>query len=43
MSEVPARIPGARLEPIAGAGHLVEEDSPAELTAALLTFLQQPH
>jgi pimeloyl-ACP methyl ester carboxylesterase len=33
------RIPGARLQPIAGAGHLVQEDAPAELTAALLGFL----
>lgn len=38
--ELAARIPGARLEPIAGAGHLVQEDAPAELTAALLAFLQ---
>jgi pimeloyl-ACP methyl ester carboxylesterase len=41
--ELAARIPGARLEPIAGAGHLVQEDAPAELTAALVTFLQQPN
>src|SRR6266545_4581749 len=40
-SELAALIPGARLEPIAGAGHLVQEDAPAELTVALLTFLQQ--
>ncbi|MGH3377388.1 MAG: alpha/beta fold hydrolase [Actinoallomurus sp.] len=40
--ELAARIPGARLEPIAGAGHLVQEDAPAELTAALLAFLQNP-
>ncbi|MFJ6843046.1 alpha/beta fold hydrolase [Streptomyces griseoluteus] len=39
--ELAARIPGARLEPIAGAGHLVQEDAPAELTAALTAFLQQ--
>jgi len=38
--ELAARIPGARLEPIAGAGHLVQEDAPAELTAALIAFLQ---
>lgn len=38
-----ARIPGARLEPIARAGHLVQEDAPAELTAALIAFLQHPH
>ncbi|MEU6259681.1 alpha/beta hydrolase [Streptomyces sp. NPDC047043] len=37
--ELAARIPSARLEPVAGAGHLVQEDAPAELTAALLTFL----
>jgi len=37
--ELAARIPGARLEPIAGAGHLVQEDAPAELTAALIGFL----
>jgi len=40
--ELVARIPGARLEPIAGAGHLVQEDAPAELTAALLDFLRHP-
>ncbi|MGW2466865.1 alpha/beta fold hydrolase [Streptomyces bauhiniae] len=40
--ELAARIPGARLEPIAGAGHLVQEDAPAELTAALAEFLQKP-
>ncbi|WP_030805362.1 alpha/beta fold hydrolase [Streptomyces sp. NRRL F-2799] len=40
--ELAARIPGARLEPIAGAGHLVQEDAPAELTAALTDFLQKP-
>ncbi|WP_214321795.1 alpha/beta fold hydrolase [Nonomuraea sediminis] len=33
-------IPGATWEPIAGAGHLVQEDAPAELTAALIAFLQ---
>lgn len=33
------RVPGARLQPIEGAGHLVQEDAPAELTAALLGFL----
>ncbi|MGW0713021.1 alpha/beta fold hydrolase [Streptomyces sp. NPDC002643] len=38
--ELAARIPGARFEPIAGAGHLVQEDAPAELTAALLDFLR---
>jgi pimeloyl-ACP methyl ester carboxylesterase len=40
--ELATRIPGARLEPIAGAGHLVQEDAPAELTAALIAFLQHP-
>lgn len=39
--ELAARIPGARLELIAGAGHLVQEDAPAELTAALMGFLQE--
>lgn len=32
-------IPGARLRVIGGAGHLVQEDAPAELTAALSDFL----
>ncbi|MGW4290030.1 alpha/beta fold hydrolase [Streptomyces sp. NPDC004673] len=41
--ELAARIPGARLEPIAGAGHLVQEDAPAELTAALVEFVRRPH
>jgi pimeloyl-ACP methyl ester carboxylesterase len=40
--ELAARIPDARFEPIAGAGHLVQEDAPARLTAVLLDFLQQP-
>lgn len=39
--ELAARIPGARLETIAGAGHLVQEDAPAELAAALIAFLQE--
>ncbi|QUX26569.1 alpha/beta fold hydrolase [Nocardiopsis akebiae] len=34
-----AAIPGARLRVLPGAGHLVQEDAPAELTAALLDFL----
>ena len=34
-----AAIPTARLHEIPGAGHLVQEDAPAELTAALLPFL----
>jgi pimeloyl-ACP methyl ester carboxylesterase len=37
--ELAARIPGARLRVIPGAGHLVHEDRPAELTAALVEFL----
>ncbi|MBO8184261.1 alpha/beta fold hydrolase [Streptomyces spirodelae] len=39
--EVAARIPGARLRMIEGAGHLVQEDTPAELTAALVRFLSE--
>nr|WP_156608879.1 alpha/beta hydrolase [Auraticoccus cholistanensis] len=39
--ELAARIPGARLHPVAGAGHLVQEDAPAELTATLIGFLEQ--
>jgi pimeloyl-ACP methyl ester carboxylesterase len=38
--ELVERIPGARLQPIPGAGHLVQEDEPAQLTAALLAFLR---
>jgi pimeloyl-ACP methyl ester carboxylesterase len=38
--ELVGLVPGARLEPIEGAGHLVQEDAPAELTAALLAFLR---
>ncbi|MEE2040040.1 alpha/beta fold hydrolase [Nocardiopsis sp. CT-R113] len=34
-----AAIPGAGLHPVDGAGHLVQEDAPAELVAALLSFL----
>lgn len=37
--ELAARIPGSRLRLIDGAGHLVQEDAPAELTAALGEFL----
>ncbi|MBK1788096.1 alpha/beta fold hydrolase [Prauserella cavernicola] len=37
--ELAALIPSARLEILAGAGHLVPEDSPAELTAAVAGFL----
>ncbi|MFG3197796.1 alpha/beta fold hydrolase [Streptomyces sp. NPDC048208] len=40
--ELAARIPGARLDPITGAGHLVQEDAPAELTAALIAFCHRP-
>ncbi|MFJ6661885.1 alpha/beta fold hydrolase [Streptomyces sp. NPDC091377] len=40
--ELAALVPGARFESIAGAGHLVQEDAPAELTAALSAFLRQP-
>lgn len=32
-------IPGARLQFVEGAGHLVQEDAPAQLTAALVEFL----
>ncbi|WP_028647610.1 alpha/beta fold hydrolase [Nocardiopsis sp. CNT312] len=35
-----AVIPRARLHPLDGAGHLVQEDAPAELTAALAEFLR---
>ncbi|MFG2400104.1 alpha/beta fold hydrolase [Streptomyces lydicus] len=38
--ELAARIPGAQLRRIEGAGHLVQEDAPAELTAALADFLR---
>lgn len=37
--ELAALIPGARFEAIPGAGHLLPEDAPAELTAALVAFL----
>jgi pimeloyl-ACP methyl ester carboxylesterase len=37
--ELADRIPGARLQLIPGAGHLVQEDAPAVLTAALLGFV----
>ena len=33
-------IPGARRRPIEGTGHLVQLDAPAQLTAALVEFLQ---
>lgn len=35
-----AAIPGSRLRVIPGAGHLVQEDAPAELTAELMEFLR---
>ncbi len=35
----PTVSPGARFEPLSGAGHLVQEDAPAALTAALIAFL----
>jgi pimeloyl-ACP methyl ester carboxylesterase len=37
--ELADRIPGARFRAIPGAGHLVQEDNPAALTAAVLAFL----
>lgn len=37
--ELASLIPGAELKVIPGAGHLVQEDSPALLTAAILGFL----
>jgi pimeloyl-ACP methyl ester carboxylesterase len=37
--ELAARIPEARLRIIPGAGHLIHEDQPAELTGALFAFL----
>lgn len=38
--ELAAVVPGARLRLIDGAAHLVQEDAPAELTAALVDFLR---
>ncbi|MFG2290292.1 alpha/beta fold hydrolase [Streptomyces sp. NPDC048595] len=38
--ELASRIPGARLRIIEGAGHLVQEDAPAELAVALAEFLR---
>ncbi|WUH99179.1 alpha/beta hydrolase [Spirillospora sp. NBC_00431] len=40
--ELAALIPDAELDVIDGAGHLLPEDRPAQLTAALLTFLNTP-
>jgi pimeloyl-ACP methyl ester carboxylesterase len=39
--ELASRIPGAQLRLIPGAGHLVQEDAPAELTEALIAFLHE--
>lgn len=39
--ELAGLVPGARLELFEGAGHLVQEDAPAELTAVLQTFLTE--
>jgi pimeloyl-ACP methyl ester carboxylesterase len=39
--ELAALIPGAELRVIDGAGHLVQEDAPAELTAELGRFLRR--
>jgi pimeloyl-ACP methyl ester carboxylesterase len=41
-AELACRIPGARLELLAGAGHLVQEDRPDELAALLAAQLAQP-
>jgi pimeloyl-ACP methyl ester carboxylesterase len=38
--ELASMIPYARWEPIPNAGHLVQEDAPAELTAVLLAFVE---
>jgi pimeloyl-ACP methyl ester carboxylesterase len=38
--ELAVRIPGATLHVIPGAGHLVQEDAPAELAATLFAFLK---
>lgn len=37
--ELAGLVPRARLQTVEGAGHLVQEDAPAELTAALTAFL----
>lgn len=39
--ELAAAIPGARFERIDGAGHLVQEDAPAALTALIVRFLEE--
>ncbi|MER5782758.1 alpha/beta hydrolase [Streptomyces mobaraensis] len=38
--ELAAAIPGASFEPIPGAGHLVQEDAPAQLATLLYEFLR---
>ncbi|MBB1252436.1 alpha/beta hydrolase [Streptomyces sp. OF3] len=40
--DLASRIPGSRLKLLDGAGHLVQEDAPAELTTELLAFLTRP-
>lgn len=39
--ELASRIPGAQLRLIPGAGHLVQEDAPVDLTEALIAFLHE--
>jgi pimeloyl-ACP methyl ester carboxylesterase len=39
--ELSAAIPNARFERIDGAGHLVQEDAPAALTALIVRFLEE--
>jgi pimeloyl-ACP methyl ester carboxylesterase len=39
--ELAAAIPGARFERIDGAGHLVQEDAPAALSALIVRFLEE--
>jgi pimeloyl-ACP methyl ester carboxylesterase len=39
--ELASRIPGAQLRLIPRAGHLVQEDAPAELTEVLIAFLHE--
>ena len=41
--ELAKRIPGATLEEIAGAGHLVQLDKPAQLTGLLTQFVNSLH